>query len=324
MTGRFRLAESLIQLTRNLFLDSWVPHQNLFNARSHRYQMKNLPITRAAILSVALLAAFGQRASALEVDEVVWGFDGKVVKGCFNPLSILVSNRSAEAFDGTLVLQQSVGSNEVDARLEEAVFLSPNSSRWVQFYPFVLFGYESWEQSAGRRQRFSIDEPAVGERSTVFLSDPDDFLRTGVAMKRFSDSLFPPFVGATSGLKTVVLDHVPRWEESRRRSFLNWLHGGGTVHLLQSATGEHPEFPPANERYQNLFFPLVIKSFDIDSREKLENYSLPLDRVRLFVYTHLLETMRGHLQLAERRGNDVAKTNGCVLYVHDLILEEKP
>src|SRR4029079_18682528 len=74
---------------------------------------------RMALLGIGLLLALATRAEALEIDEVVWGFDGKVTPDCFNPLSILVSNRTPNTFDGTLTLQQSLGSNVVDAKLVE-------------------------------------------------------------------------------------------------------------------------------------------------------------------------------------------------------------
>ncbi|MEX2285983.1 MAG: hypothetical protein WD648_02765, partial [Planctomycetaceae bacterium] len=77
------------------------------------------------------------------------------------------------------------------------------------------------------------------------LTDPDDFAAAGSYVKRFPENLFPPMAGATDGLKAVVLDHVPRWEEARRQAFLDWLYKGGTVHLMHAASGDFPEFPAA-------------------------------------------------------------------------------
>ncbi len=40
----------------------------------------------------------------------------------------------------------------------------------------------------------------------------------------------------------MFLDHVPRWQQARRQAFVDWLHRGGTVHLLQDADSQYPTF----------------------------------------------------------------------------------
>ena len=48
--------------------------------------------------------------------------------------------------------------------------------------------------------------------------------KAGVALSnQFPEDLFPLTGAALSGLGTVVLDHVPRWEPAKRQAFLDWL-----------------------------------------------------------------------------------------------------
>ena len=74
------------------------------------------------------------------------------------------------------------------------------------------------------------------------LVTADDVLGVGRAVRQFPDSLFPPMVTATDGLKEVLLDHVPQWEESRRQAFYDWLYRGGALHLLKDTDGAYPRF----------------------------------------------------------------------------------
>src|SRR6185369_3950315 len=56
-------------------------------------------------------------ARALEVQQVRWGFDGTVVPGRFNLLSVLIGNPSTKPFDGTVNLYKSRGMEHVGAPL---------------------------------------------------------------------------------------------------------------------------------------------------------------------------------------------------------------
>ena len=69
-------------------------------------------------------------ACAIEVREVVWGFDGRVVPEHFNLLSVLVANPGAEAFDGTVELHKSQGlANRVGAPYVQPCYVSAFSVR---------------------------------------------------------------------------------------------------------------------------------------------------------------------------------------------------
>lgn len=208
---------------------------------------------RSAAAGLLVLAAFaGTRpCSAIEIEQVIWGFDGQVVAQRFNPLSVLVGNSSPEPFEGALRLQKQLsGSQPVDAPIEEPIFLSPFSSRWVQLYPYAIQEWEEWTLSWGRgpprswrlADRFEIPKPRFGAPARVLLDEPGALAGKKGSLKRFPEVIFPPTVTATDGLRTVVLDHAPRWEEGRRQAFLDWLRRGGEVHLVFGENGKFPEF----------------------------------------------------------------------------------
>ncbi|QDT50121.1 hypothetical protein Pan258_41770 [Symmachiella dynata] len=197
-------------------------------------------------------------AHALEIEEVQWGFDGQVVQNRFNLLSVLVSNPSAEAFDGGMSLEKSQfsGSGSVGVVLRQPVFLSPFAKKWVQFHPFIDYGFSEWKLEWGegrdprrwgrsKEERYDVNKPRLGPAAYVILNAPDELLHRGkgTGLKGMDENLFPPIVTATDGLKGIVLDHSPRWQRPRRTAFLDWLHRGGELHLLKMDDGTYPQFP---------------------------------------------------------------------------------
>src|SRR5581483_5623718 len=85
--------------------------------------------------------------------------------------------------------------------------------------------------------------PRLAKYQRVILDDPNSVMSKGGQMKfHLPDNLFPPFATATDALQLVILDHVPRWEESRRQAFLDWLYLGGTVVVLHDSSGKFPDF----------------------------------------------------------------------------------
>jgi hypothetical protein len=185
-------------------------------------------------------------AGAVDVKQTVWGFDGQVVAQRFNVFSVLVDNSSANPFDGEIQLKKLVAGKQVDAPIIESLYLAPYSSRWVQFYPYVKSDWETWEVSWAKESgsSFTPPNPRMGKRAAVLLDDPDGIPQLGgiVAIKRLPDNLFPPHVTATDSLAAVVIDHVPRWDTARQRSFLDWLKRGGRAYLLKPPEGQALEF----------------------------------------------------------------------------------
>jgi hypothetical protein len=192
------------------------------------------------VLAFCLLLARESHA-ALQVGAPLWGFDGKVRSRSFNVVSVEVSNRSAQPFDGRLVLD-SQGSGAPAA--QQQVYLAPGSSRWVQFFPYIGSYVPNWRLSwdDGRGHAEDLGQPGVGPPATVILADPNALGARAVRMRLFPENLFPATVSATDGLSAVVLDHQPHWEAPRREAFLDWLRRGGIVHLLPGADGTLPKF----------------------------------------------------------------------------------
>lgn len=191
-------------------------------------------------------------ALALDVRQTQWGYDGLVVPGTFNLLSVLVSNSAPLPFDGLMELAESgpIGPRNTGPHVVVPCYLAPGAARWVQFY--VFFDSTSSPANAewivywgrSRDDRYPLDAPKIGAPARVLLADPDDFSAHADAprIKRFPDNLFPPTVTATDGLAEVVLDHVPRWEPARRAAFFDWLRRGGRAHVVPDAAGRRPAF----------------------------------------------------------------------------------
>jgi hypothetical protein len=184
-------------------------------------------------------------ASAIEVQEVKWGFDGQVVPGRFNLLSVLVANPEAGPFDGTVNFYKSRGpADRVGAVYGTPCFLSPLTTRWLQFYVYIDNQYDQWRLEWGRGpdDHHDIEPPKWGPQAHVLLSDSETTLNTISAFRQFPEDLFPTTVAATGGLDSLLLDHAPHWEPAKRQAFLNWLRAGGKVDLLRGADGHDPVF----------------------------------------------------------------------------------
>ncbi|OGV75039.1 MAG: hypothetical protein A3K19_14760 [Lentisphaerae bacterium RIFOXYB12_FULL_65_16] len=201
---------------------------------------------RVAILCLLLWAA-GAAAAAptLQVVEHIWGFDGKAVPGRFVPLSVLIVNPGVAPFEGVLSLTKGTGPvSRQGAEYIQPCFLSPGTSRWVQFYPFIGDEWGDWSVSWGTRAdaQFALKRPEMGPPATVHLVDPEAVLRRDLKLKTFPESLFPTCGAGAEALHALALDHVPRWDEARRRACRDWLLAGGTVHLIAGPDGNAPRF----------------------------------------------------------------------------------
>ncbi|MGD1000610.1 MAG: hypothetical protein ABSA67_07915 [Candidatus Brocadiia bacterium] len=196
-----------------------------------------------AAAGVLLIAS---SAAALEVRDALWGFDGKVMPGRFNPVSVLLENPSPSAYDGALLLHRTDGlGGRVGEEIVEPCYLAPFTARWVQFDVYVREEDESWVLTwdPKRGGREVLPAPRLGPPACVCLQDPESVSQVWAGLKRFPDNLFPSCVSAAETLHSVVLDHVPHWEAARRQAFMDWARAGGIVHLAQDATGKYPVFP---------------------------------------------------------------------------------
>jgi hypothetical protein len=254
---------------------------------------------RLLLAAAALLLASPRIAWALDIDTIRWGFDGHATPHSFNLLSVLVSNPEAQPFEGTIELYDSLGSGtHVGARLAEDLYVGPHSSRWVQFYPYVKERFEEWSLQWGRRagERSDVPRPKLGTQGPVLLVDADDLTSSGGPLRIFPETLFPPFETATDALKTLALDHVPRWEESRRQSFYDWLYRGGRLHVFKDVNGAYPQFSAGLGELN-----APAEKFRVGNGEVVRH-----DRVRSRIDAEFVEKTFG----ASSKGRDAAADSG--------------
>lgn len=185
-------------------------------------------------------------AFALSVGEdVIWGFGHQVVPGRMNPVFVRVFNDRPEPFTGTIYLSalRNVG-GRVGERIAEECYVTPFTERWLQFSVYVGNHWGEWELKWGKGDldRKTLTRPRRGPAARVFLTVDDRRGAHGVAIKAFPSRLLPPDVSSLEGLRSVALDAVPSWEPARRMAFLQWIRGGGIVHLLRDIDGHHPQF----------------------------------------------------------------------------------
>jgi len=205
----------------------------------------------ARILLITVVSwLYVANAFAIDVADYKWGFNGKVAPHRFNLLSVLINNPTPQQFTGEVLLRKSLGlgGGAVDAAIIETVTISPNSQKWVQFYPYITSDAgsgvvtENWSLKYPGGT-YDFQTPRLAKYQRIILNDPNSVSAKGGAIKfQLPDNLFPPFVTATDALQLVVLDHIPRWEESRRQAFIDWIYLGGTVVVLQDASGKFPDF----------------------------------------------------------------------------------
>ena len=173
-------------------------------------------------------------ARGLELKETRWGFDGRVVAGCFNIFSVRLAQPGNKPFDGELIFREMRGVQPVGAPIIQPLYLTPGTERWAQFT--VLISTESdWTLEWGRsaKERVTIDAPKIAAPATVLLVDSTTPFGAEMRLRAFPEDLFPTSVSATAALDAVVLDHPPRWEAPRREAFLDWIRRGGIVHLIR-------------------------------------------------------------------------------------------
>jgi hypothetical protein len=205
-----------------------------------------------AILFSAVL--FAAPARALDVASPEWGFGGTVVPMAFNPVTIEVMNNDREPFQGDVALFQGRSAIAGDIPLiERDLYIEPGGSRRLQFFPYISQQWNEFQLGWGPNFETKVnllDETAslrFGPPTTVLLRDSGFLSRTNIGLPSFREDAFPISVSGTDGLKAVVLDHVPRWDNLRMQAFRDWIAAGGEVHLFFNDQGEHPKFPPPLE-----------------------------------------------------------------------------
>ena len=229
--------------------------------REHRRQLLKTIVAIGLMTFCCCDSVFAQsNGPQLKMVEHIWGFDGRVQPGQFNPLSVLLDNQTGEDIDATITLQQaSPRLSTQGGQYAEKVYISAAGRRWVQFYPYIAQSYQTeWNLTIDDGDTFinaAIGKSFTQARAVTQKDDPKEVLRPQVVIldvdnsstrpstvKHMPENIFPPYATATSGLHTVFLDHVPDWEQPRQQAFMSWLKLGGRLHVLQDSRGEFPRF----------------------------------------------------------------------------------
>ncbi len=206
----------------------------------------------ALVFLSSLMLLVGQ-ASAIEVREVRWGFNGAIKRNAFNLCSIDFINPSRDAFNGNIELQPagSFGRGGDTPWTEVNVYIGPGETRTVQFMPLVTSQAPDWRVRWGQASTERFDFPhsnrEIPHQVAVQFLAPQGVSSPLRGIEGFNESDFPIGAAGTEVLGSVVLDHVPRWDEVRRRAFRDWLGRGGQLYLIHDRDGKRLNFPAGLE-----------------------------------------------------------------------------
>lgn len=211
------------------------------------------PRVRCVLMFITLVAFVSQAASPvfakprIDIEYAEWSFDDRAVPGSFNLLTVGIRNNSAEPFEGTVRLRRLIskagawsGTQQV-----EDTYISPFTTKTIQFYPYVLSIAEEWEVRWGDDllDAYVTEMPALTSGARVIFNDPEQLSGLTLGLRGFREDFFPPTVSGTETLMIVAMDHMPRWESPRRAAFRDWLYRGGVLHVLHAANGRFPKLP---------------------------------------------------------------------------------
>lgn len=189
-----------------------------------------------------------QLVEAIEIHDIRWGFSNTPVAYKINPITILVENTKSVPFESEFIFQQETfRGQQIDITLSATTYVAPFEKKWIQFYPYFTESNSNWKaswQNGTKQYTQSFLSPAPSKnRVTVQLVPPNSLSRVIPGIKQYPEDLFPPFVGAIDSLDGIILDHVPKWEKSRRTAFIQWIFTGGIVHLFENSNGDQLAFP---------------------------------------------------------------------------------
>lgn len=206
------------------------------------------------IYSLMMLFYSPQRIEAIEISDIQWGFSNRPVAYKINPVTILVENTEPQPFESEIRLQkETFRGQQIDIALSATIYVAPFEKKWLQFYPYLTDTTDnwkvSWKNGNGLQNQSFLSPRPTTKPVTIQLIQPDNLSKAIPGIKQYPEDLFPPVLGAIDSLKGIILDHVPKWEKSRRKTFIQWIYSGGTVHLFENSNGNLPAFP---ESYSSL------------------------------------------------------------------------
>ncbi len=175
-----------------------------------------------------------------------WNFDNQVEIEEHNLLTVEVFNNSEKPWQGDVWLKPLLGFQGVDVPLwQQDLFLEPYGKRQIQFYVFIPSLSEfklEWGRFPRSRDSFDIDSPRRRNGPLKIELLKEGASSKGRSLLAASDDEFPSSAIVLKSLDTVVLDHVPRWQEPQARAFKDWIYQGGKLFLVADSAGEYPEF----------------------------------------------------------------------------------
>ncbi|MDZ4816741.1 MAG: hypothetical protein SGI71_10785 [Verrucomicrobiota bacterium] len=192
---------------------------------------------------IVLMLPFTSR--GVEVKEVVWGYDGGIIPETFNYLHVLIQNPTLENEEGKLIFTNGNSLQKYGAPISVKFFLSGGASKWVHVLFYINPDEETWNlstQSGPILKEMELPTPKASKNEGIFLQARDDLTSPAVGLKRMSEDVFPLYPIGLDQMRSVVLDHTPDWDSTRKANFMQWLERGGVLHVLNDSVGRPPEF----------------------------------------------------------------------------------
>lgn len=174
--------------------------------------------------------------AAVEVRDVVWGYNGTVAPGTFAPCELLLANPGDKPVTGQVRLRDAGALGGVPWAAE--VWLPPGGEQRLRLTPFIR-GDDgerrftlTWANGRGIAE---LPPPALAAPGAVLLVD-DGGVPRRARLPQLPAGRFPGDAALLDGLACVVADAAPRsWEPAQAAALATWVQGGGTLALLAGA-----------------------------------------------------------------------------------------
>ena len=186
---------------------------------------------RLAILLLSLTCL-----TAVEVRDVVWGFNGTVVPGTFAPCELQLVNPGDQAVSGQVRLRDAGALGGVPWAAE--IWLPPGGEQRLRLTPYIRSDDSerrftlAW---ANGRSIADLPAPGLAAPGAVLLVD-DGGVPRRARLPQLPAGRFPSDAALLDALDCVVADGLPRsWEPGQAAALATWVQGGGTLALLTGA-----------------------------------------------------------------------------------------
>ncbi|MCA9080976.1 MAG: hypothetical protein KDA58_10490 [Planctomycetaceae bacterium] len=223
--------------------------------------MPSSRVIRSLLLVVLLLMAPSMAAAQVLVKSTQWGWDNKMRPYGFNLVTVIVTNSGNNLWRGSFRMINKSGALGVDVPLiEPDMVIEPGGDRQLQFLVYVESTNEfelSWGRRQGEQYLFNSVETGTNLSST---SDPAIIMLRGfrsrgsASVSSYPEEYFPNSAAGMFGLRAVLLDHAPDLTPAQQKALLDWIHGGGELHLFGSSASEPLEFngvlTPLNQPFE--------------------------------------------------------------------------